>query len=121
MDGERDASQRWKISAQLPLGEDGYIYLLDAGGSQIVYQEVAENGTVEMASLGVAAGDYLIRISSGREHSTPYLLTIQPNGERDPNHEEEGNDDSQHAWTIDPTMPMEGSFPPIITTPTSSS
>ncbi|MFN8440113.1 MAG: VWA domain-containing protein [Caldilineaceae bacterium] len=105
---DNDATQRWRITAQLPLGEDGYLYLLNGDGNQITYQGIAPNGSFELNSLGLTAGDYRIELTSGRDHSTPYWLAIQPDGERSPTHEEEGNDNLQQAWPIDPAQPMDG-------------
>ncbi len=107
---ETDTTQRWHISAQLPLGEDGYLYLNDANGNQIVYQQVSTRGRVDLAALGLSTGDYRIRLTSGKEQSTPYILALQPDGERSPTHEEEPNDDGAHAMPIDPTQPIEGSL-----------
>lgn len=108
---ESDASQRWRITAQLPLGENGYIYLFNAAGNQLTYQEVDERGLANMPSLGLSPGTYLLRLSSGRDYSTAYLVAIQPDGERSPTYEEEPNGDASLAWPLDPTQMMEGAFP----------
>lgn len=106
-----DAAQRWRLTAQLPLGEDGYLYLYDSQGNQLTSRQVGARGQIDLLALGLAAGDYRIGVTAGRDHTTPYALTIQPDGERRPTQEEEPNDAYQTAWPFDPTLPMQGAFP----------
>ncbi len=105
---EADAAQRWRITAQLPLGERGYLYLYDSQASQVTYREVSTLGRIDLPALGLAGGDYRIRVATGRDYTTPYLLSIQPDGARAATHEEEPNDDYQHAWPFDMGLPMKG-------------
>ena len=102
------AAQRWRITAQLPLGEPGYLYLYDSQANQLTYREVSARGGIDLPALGLVAGDYQIRVATGRDYATPYLLTLQPDGERATDREEEPNDDMQHAWPFDPLRPMAG-------------
>lgn len=106
-----DAAQRWRLTAQLPLGEDGYLYLYDSNGNQLTYRQVGARGVIDLPALGLAAGDYRIGVTAGRDHATPYVLTIQPDGVRSPTQEEEPNDAYQSAWPFDPTLPIQGAFP----------
>lgn len=105
------ASQRWRLTAQLPLGEDGYLYLYDSQSNQLTYRQVGARGYIDLPALGLAAGDYRLQVAAGRDHTTPYLLTIQPDGERSPTQEEEPNDAYQNAWPFDPAAPVTGAFP----------
>lgn len=104
-------AQRWRLTAQLPLGEDGYLYLYDSQGNQLAYRQVGPRGYIDLPALGLVADDYRIQVAAGRDHTTPYGLTIQPDGARSPTQEEEPNDAYQTAWPFDPTLPMQGAFP----------
>lgn len=106
-----DAAQRWRLTAQLPLGEDGYLYLYDSNGNQVVYRQVGARGYIDLPALGLAAGDYRLQVAAGGDHTTPYALTIQPDGERSPTQEEEPNDTYQTAWPFAPSVPVAGAFP----------
>ncbi|MFN8493944.1 MAG: VWA domain-containing protein [Caldilineaceae bacterium] len=107
---EQAATQRWRITAQASLGETGTVYLYDSQNNQLVYQDFA-NGLVDLNHLGLAAGEYTIRLTPAKDHSTPYLLALEPAGNRFSLHEEEPNDDPAHAYPLDLTQPMAGSFP----------
>ena len=105
------ATQRWRIQVQLPLGERGSLYLYDSPNGQLTYRETSALGWIDLPRLGLAAGDYRLQLTPGREQPTPYRLTLQPDGERSPTAEEEPNDDLQHAWPFDPATTIEGAFP----------
>jgi hypothetical protein len=108
---DTDASQRWRIAAQFPVGEKGTIDLYDSQNNQITYRDVSAQGWIDLSRLGLAAGDYRIQLTPPSDYTNIYRLILQPDGERTPNQEEEPNDDLQHAWFFDPTTPLNGAFP----------
>ncbi|MEZ5665956.1 MAG: VWA domain-containing protein [Alphaproteobacteria bacterium] len=94
------AAMRWSLTATGPLGVPLFVQLRDADGLVLVNAVAADAaGTVRIADLGLAAGDYTI-VALGAPEGSALAIAAAAEGARAPDREEEPNDDADRAFPV---------------------
>ena len=105
---EPDALSVSSITALIPPGGRLNLRLETAAGELVVETSRFEiNGLLSLADLGLAAGEYVIKLTS-RDPATPVVVRIVSDGLRDARHEAEPNNSHEFARTIDFAGPVTG-------------
>lgn len=89
---ETGARRQWSIEVNGPPGQWVSIELQKADGQTILASSGAIYHPIQLADLGLAAGDYLIKLSNNTGIVAPYSIKLIPGGPRVPSREDEPND-----------------------------
>lgn len=89
---ETGARQKWSIEVNGPPGQLFSVELQKADGRTILATSGAIYHPIQLSDLGLAAGDYFIKLSNNTGIAAPYNIKLIPGGPRVPSREDEPND-----------------------------
>lgn len=94
------ARRRWTLGLVGPIGADLALALEAQDGRPLGRVSRLGSGRMSLDDLGLPAGEYRVRISSGTTEPLPYLVELTSEGPRSPTREDEPNDASTRAQPL---------------------
>jgi hypothetical protein len=87
-----DARRHWEIGVSGPPGAWLTADLLDSAGRVLVSASGRGDRPLQIGDLGLAAGDYFVRLAPSPGQAIPFEIRLEPGGPRLPGREDEPND-----------------------------
>jgi len=107
---EKAALQRWKISAQVPIGRDIKAILTNEAGEPLATTTADRHGKLWFADLAPPTGSWWVELRKKGEDGYIQAIGSNQTGQRVAGEEAEPNDEWRYANDVDFSQPLTGRF-----------
>ena len=106
--GDREASEFWDVSLQIPLGQGASAELIGPDGTTLASETSDRNGRLVFRDLRLDVGEYLVGMKRRSEEGSVVAIRVASGGEATGNREGEPNDQPDVANRVDLSSPLQG-------------
>lgn len=104
---EKQAKQIWSLDAQVPIGTQASMELVNDAGASLAKSTADKAGRLALPDLGLAAGTYFARVSFSQLDAGLLTMHMHETGQRTDGGEAEPNDTFKLANIVDFSQPLQ--------------